>query len=111
MICSVNIYYTALIKFSTHEYFKFAIVFRETVREPTRELDNYGNDDEFDPTYGGIFSSDFMNHKAQKVHVPVKYTPIDDKQDEFDWNLTKVKSLIYLFEFCISITITWSFLR
>lgn len=70
---------------------EFALVFRETFRE----RDNYGNFEDDD----------------RKVPGLDKYTPIDDKQDEFDWNLTKVKSLIYLFEFCISITTTWSFLR
>jgi hypothetical protein len=48
------------------------------------------NAKEDDPTYGGIFST-VPTPNAYNPDAP-DYTPLKNKQDSFDWKLSKVKS-------------------
>lgn len=42
-----------------------------------------------DGTYGGIFTTEFPRRTTRPV-FPTEFIHINDKQDEFDWNLAKV---------------------
>lgn len=47
-----------------------------------------------DGTYDGIFDKNYQSQPTQRQTtrpvLPSQYIHIDDKQDEFDWNLARV---------------------
>jgi serine protease inhibitor len=47
-----------------------------------------GVNDESDPTHGGIFNKNYEQQK-QPNKLPGEYIHIDEKNDQFDWELTK----------------------